>query len=565
MSTPDPTRLNLFFETLSDEDFEQVRPSLIRREWAKGSTILGVDDPHEALFLILSGRVWVSKRTSAGGEILLSLLHAGDFFGESELLDGRPRMSTAIALDETVTAELPKADFEALIASSPEVAQRLAQVLSVRLRGLSQHFVRQLERIGDQHSLEIEKLRRLSEASRIVNSTLHLDRLLEIILDTARDIVDADGGTVYVVDEAKKELWSKVLQGSDLVEIRLPLGRGIAGYVGSTGEPLVIDDAYLDPRFNPDFDTKTGYRTRTILCVPIRNKDDRTIGVLQLINKRDGLFTKEDLDLILSLSVHGAIALENARLYALERQSIAMEKELNAARNVQMSLLPHEAPRIPGYDITGRTKPAQWVGGDYFDFIPMNERRTALCLGDVTGKGLSAALLMANIQAILRSQWMVGPTPRRIMHRTNKLLRQSIAEGKFVTLFYSILDIERHWMVFTNAGHENPIVVKPDGTVRRLSAGGTVLGILDDLFFEEDVIELEPGDLVVVFSDGVTEAANENNELFGEKRLEAFVVENRHLDSVAMADAIEKKIHDFAGPVPMRDDVTLLVIKRDPA
>lgn len=563
MSTTDPLRLNLFFEALSDTEFERVRPALVRREWPKGTTILGTDDPHEGLFLIEAGRVWVSKRSSAGGEILLSLLHTGDFFGEAELLDGRPRMSSAVALDDTVTVEVPKSDFERILTTSPEAAARLAQVLSVRLRGLSQHFVRQMERSGEHLAHEIEKFRRLAEASTLVNSTLELDRLLDIILDTARDIVDAEGGTVYVVDEAKQELWSKVLQGSNHVEIRLPLGRGVAGFVGSTGEPLLIDDAYLDPRFNPDFDTKTGYRTRTILCVPIRNKDERTIGVLQLLNKRDGVFTKEDLDLIRSLSVHSAIALENARLYALERQSIAIEKELNAARNVQMSLLPHEPPQIPGYDIVGRTKPAQWVGGDYFDFIPMNEQRTALCLGDVTGKGLSAALLMANIQAILRSQWMVGPTPRRIMQRTNKLLRQSIQEGKFVTLFYGIIDAARHWMVFTNAGHENPFLVKPDGTVRRLVAGGTVLGILDDLFFEEDVVSLEPGDLVVMFSDGVTEAANSRNELFGDGRLEAVVVENRHLGSAALADAIERAIHEFAAGEPMRDDVTLLVIKRE--
>lgn len=565
MLSTNPIRLNLFFEAIGDDEFERLRPTLIRRTWGKGSTILTADDPHEGLFLIESGRVWVSKRTAAGGEILLALLHAGDFFGESELLDGRPRMSTAIAMDETVTVEVPKDEFNRLVATSPAAAQRLAHVLSVRLRGLRQHFVRQIERIEEHHAHELEKLRRLSEASSIVNSTLHLDRLLDIILDTARAIVDADGGTVYVVDEARQELWSKVLQGSSHVEIRLPLGRGIAGFVGTTGEALLIDDAYLDPRFNPDFDRKTGYRTRTILCVPIRNKDERTIGVLQLLNKRDGLFTKDDLELIRSLSVHSAIALENARLYALERQSIAMEKELSAAHNVQLSLLPHESPRIPGYDIVGRTKPAQWVGGDYFDFIPMTEGRTALCLGDVTGKGLPAALLMANIQAILRSQWMVGPTPRRIMQRTNKLLRQSIQEGKFVTLFYGIIDAQRHWMVFTNAGHENPLLVKPDGSVRRLSAGGTVLGILDDLFFEEDVVSLEPGDLVVMFSDGVTEAANERNELFGDNRLEALVVEHRHVRSAELADIIEKAIHDFAGPIPMRDDVTLLVIRREPA
>ena len=504
----------------------------------------------------------VGKTTKRGEDLLLALLHQGDFFGELELLDGRSRMSTVTAIDSTVTFELPRSEFDRLTQNLPEVAQRLLQVLSVRLRTINHHFVRQMERVGDEHAADLEKLRKLAEASKAVNSTLDLDRLLSIILDTARDIVDAEGGTLYIVDDVRRELWSKILQGSTPIEIRLPLGRGIAGYVGSTGEGLLIEDAYLDARFNPEYDTKSGFRTKTILCTPIRNKDDRIIGVLQLLNKRDGVFTKDDMDLIGSLSVHSAMALENARLYALERQSIAIEKELSAARNVQMSLLPHAPPEIPGYDILGRTKSALWVGGDYFDYIAWGDHRTALCLGDVTGKGLPAALLMANIQAILRSQMMMGPTPRRIMQRTNKLLRQSIADGKFVTLFYGILDVERHWMVFTNAGHENPIVVRKDGSTQRLVAGGTVLGILDDIFFEEDAVKLDPEDVIVMFSDGVTEAANPENELFGEKRLEACVIENRRLDARQLADAIETAVKTFVRDEPMRDDVTLLVVKR---
>jgi len=224
----------------------------------------------------------------------------------------------------------------------------------------------------------------------------------------------------------------------------------------------------------------------------------------------DGRFTIEDEEVITALSVHSAIALENARLYALERQSIAFEKELTAAHNVQVSLLPQKPPTIPGYDVYGMSEPAQYVGGDYFDYIRIDEERTAICCGDVTGKGLPAALLMANLQAILRSQRMVGPTPRRIMNRVNKLLRQSISEGKFVTLFYGILDVTKHWLVFTNGGHENPFLLRTSGIIDRLIPGGTVLGIIDDLFFEEDAVQLEPGESVVMYSDGVTEAGNES-------------------------------------------------------
>lgn len=560
--TTDRLRLNLLFEALGDEDVDRVRPNLRERRWRAGDIILVEDDAVESLLLIASGRVKVSSRMPSGDEVVLAILHEGDFVGELELIDGRPRASSVVALDETLTYELPREHFDRLLHTHPSIAQRLLHVASVRLRALTQQYIRHMDRVGMIHAAEVGKLHRLTEAAKTVNSTLDLDRLLQIILDTALEIGTAERGTLYIVDDAKQELWSKVLRGDTLVEIRLPMGRGIAGHVAATGESLRIDDAYLDPRFNPEFDVRSGFRTRSILCLPIRNKDNRIIGVLQLLNKRSGIFTGEDEELMAALSVHSAIALENARLYAMERQSIMLEKELSSARAVQMSLLPHGAPSVPGYEIFGRTEPAQWVGGDYFDFIDLSDNKVALCLGDVTGKGLPAALLMANIQAILRSQMMGGATPRRIMYRTNKLLRQSITEGKFVTLFYSILDAEKHWLVFTNAGHENPYLVKREGTVTRLVTGGTVLGILDDLFYEEEAVPLDPGDVIIVFSDGVTEAINSSEEMYGQQRLEECLMVNRHLPAEQLAGAVEASVKTFAGPVPMRDDLTLLVIRR---
>ncbi|OGU47217.1 MAG: hypothetical protein A2X68_11480 [Ignavibacteria bacterium GWC2_56_12] len=561
-SPGDRVRYNLLFETVSDDTFERLRPLLIERRWPAGTTILGRNTVPDGINLIAEGRVKLSADRS-GEQTLLAIRHIGDFFGELELLDGRHSSSDVIALDNVVTYELPRTAFVELLTEHPDVAQRLLQVLSVRLRPLSHHHVHQIGRIATADAAEVLKLRRLIDAARNVNSTLDLDLLLQIILDAALKTVDAEGGTLYILDEAKHELWSKILRGSKLVEIRLPVGRGIAGTVAASGESLRIDDAYLDPRFNPEFDARSGYRTRSILCLPVRNKDGRTIGVLQLLNKREGVFTQEDEELISALSVHSALALENARFYALERQSIALEKELSAARNVQMSLLPQAPPNIEGYDIVGRTTSAQWVGGDYFDFIAIDEFRTALCLGDVTGKGLPAALLMANLQAILRSNQLVGATPRRILQRTNRLLRQSISEGKFVTLFYGIIDASKHWLVYSSAGHEQPILVTSSGELRRLTMGGTILGILDDLFFEEEAVPMSPGDTVVVFSDGVTEAVDAAGELYGQERLEECVLRNRSLTATHLADAIERSVRAFCGDLPLRDDLTLLIARRN--
>lgn len=558
-------RLNLLFETLDDQEFQRVHPLLVKKTWRPGETILDADDPHEGLYLIADGRVKMCKPLTGREEILIGMRHRGDFFGELEIIDGRPRSSCAVAVDDVTTFELPKREFEQLITQHTTLAHHLLQVTSVRLRVLNHHFLHQMDRLSRKSVAEVNRMRRVVEAAQTVNSTLDLDRLLQIILDAALQIVHAENGTLYLVDEEKSELWSKVVRGSELVEIRLPIGRGISGFVAASGENVRIDDAYLDPRFNPEFDSRSGFRTRSMLTMPIRNKDGHIVGVLQLLNKRDGRFTMEDEEVISALSIHSAIALENARLYALEKQSIALEKELNAAHNVQVSLLPQTQPHIPGYDIYGMSSAATWVGGDYFDYITIDDGRMAICCGDVTGKGLPAALLMANLQAILRSQRMVGPTPRRIMGRVNKLLRQSISEGKFVTLFYGILDAGKHWLVFTNAGHENPYLLRTDGRLDRLIAGGTVLGILDDLFFEEDAVQLAPGEIVVMYSDGVTEAANAENTLFGLDRLEEVIKRNKGATAREMASSIIEAVETFAGDVPMRDDLTLVVLRRLPA
>ncbi|MHB8834276.1 MAG: GAF domain-containing protein, partial [Candidatus Methylomirabilia bacterium] len=158
------------------------------------------------------------------------------------------------------------------------------------------------------------RLGRLIAASKIVNSTLDLDRLLALILETASEGVGADRGTLYLVDDSGRELWSKVLQGEDMVEIRLPLGTGIAGYVAQTGESIIIPDAYRDPRFNPDIDSRTGYRTRNMLCMPLKDKDGRTIGVFQFLNRKEGCFDRDDQDFIDALSAQAAVAIAYARM-----------------------------------------------------------------------------------------------------------------------------------------------------------------------------------------------------------------------------------------------------------
>jgi K+-sensing histidine kinase KdpD len=266
------------------------------------------------LYLICEGRVRIKKYTKFGVESLLAVLHEGDFFGELSLIDGLPRSARAEAMDDCTVVCLSPAQFSTLLRESESFANNLLNNLAVRLRTMDQTFVLELGRHVLASKNKLDKLNMLIEASKSVNSAIEIDKLLVLILEVATRSIFADRGTLYLVDENTNELWSKVAQGNNMVEIRLPVGKGLAGYVAKTGETVNITDAYQDPRFNPEIDRKSGYKTHNVLCMPMRNKDGKIVGVFQLLNKRDGVFGPDDESFIDALSVHAAIAIENARL-----------------------------------------------------------------------------------------------------------------------------------------------------------------------------------------------------------------------------------------------------------
>lgn len=469
-------RHNVLTEVLSDEEFAALSAELEEHRFMQGDIILEDGDEGDALYLIAEGRVRISKGDRQNHETILALLHPGDFFGELELIDGRPRAARVTAVEACVLWSIRRPAFEKLLRENAALAYRLLQVLSVRLRTVDSQFVSEIERRAGESGKEIGRLKLVIEAAKALNSTLDLDKLLSVILETALGLVDGDRGTVYLLDEDKKELWSRVLKGGERIEIRMPTGSGIAGYVGATGDTLNIPDAYFDTRFNPDIDKVTGYRTRSILCMPMKNRGGTIVGVFQILNKRSGTFTADDESILGALSIHAAIAVENARLYEQERQKIAMEKDLQAAREVQMTLIPKRVPEVPGYKFAAVTIPAREVGGDLYDFTVKEPGQLAICLGDVSGKGLAASLLMANVQATLRDQAFTAAPASECVRRSNMLLFQNTGNEKFVTLFYALLDPGSGSLTCCNAGHERPFLVRSGGETGRLTAGGPSWG-----------------------------------------------------------------------------------------
>lgn len=559
----DRLRYNVLFEGLSDEVFETLRSKMKERSYKAEEVIIRDRSDGNELYLLAAGRVKILKRTSDGTEYRLAVLHHGDIFGELELIDARPRSATVVAMDDCVVYTVEEKDFHELLAQSHSAALRMMQVLSIRLRSVTKHFLREIEHFHDFTSAEVSKLHWLVEASKKVNSTLDLDRVLSNVLEAAIKVVDAETGTLYLVDHEKKEIWSKVLKESRLVEVRLPLGKGIAGYVAATGDALNIPDAYMDPRFNPEYDRKSGFHTSSMLCLPMRNPDDKIIGVFQLMNKRSGVFSETDESFINALSIHGAIAIENARLHEQETMLNRVQEEIRLAAKIQQDLLPRTIPPLPGYELAGTTIPARNVGGDYFDFVSVSRHLMGICVADVSGKGLPASLLMANVQATLRGQILLAESPRLWMQRANRLLFGSTGMDKFVTLMAGMLDAERHEFVYSNGGHEHPVLVLADGTIRQLDAGGPPVAIMEDFEYGEERITIPPGATLIAFSDGITEAMNADGAQYGLEHLCELIRMKKELPTQTLLLALLADVRKHAAHHPQSDDMTIVIVRRN--
>ena len=331
----DALKQNILFRGVEPRIILRSLSHFSRRTIPAGDLIFDEYSKGRELYLLCEGRVRIKKYTKFGVESLLAVLHPGDFFGELSLIDGLPRSARAEAMDECTVLILTADDFRNLVNKNRQIALNLLHNLAIRLRTMDQTFVMELGRNSLASKNKLDKLNMLIEASKVVNSAIDLDTLLGIILDVAARSIGADRGTLYLIDRKADELWSKVAQGDGMVEIRLPMGKGLAGYVARTGEVINITDAYRDPRFNPEIDKRSGYSTHTVLCMPMRNKEGIIVGVFQLLNKRIGHFGPEDEAFIEALSVHAAIALENARI----AQEMVQNERLSAVGRMASTIL----------------------------------------------------------------------------------------------------------------------------------------------------------------------------------------------------------------------------------
>ena len=404
----------------------------------------------------------------------------------------------------------------------------------------------------------VEELSALNDIALTVGTTVEPQELVEKLVSCLMRAAKAHQASVTLLggpaqNTAKTEL--RIMANS--VEMpRYHMNQGFLGWLELNKKPLVINDPANDDRFKGmDWDPTI----TSVMCVPLMVKS-KMIGALTVYNKKGGGgFTEEDQRLLPIIAAQAAQILDNNRLI---KENAGMQEQVRLAYDIQRNLLPKEPPHIDGYDVAGTSIPAQTVGGDYYDFIKTPSGSWAFCLGDVSGKGLPASLLMANCQATLRGQTLIEDSIDDRIGRANTLMYQSTDVEKFVTLFYGILNVADHEFTFVNAGHEPAIVVSADGEVERLESGGMALGVVDDFPYKQGAVKFAPGDVLIIYSDGVPDATNLSDEAFGIDELVRLAKELKSEPTIIIVEKIVAAVNQHAGNAPQMDDVTLVVVKR---
>ena len=400
----------------------------------------------------------------------------------------------------------------------------------------------------------------LYETGKKLSDKLTLPEVLKAILDSLRQLLSYETGGVFLCGEEGHGLDAIYSVGySPEAEntLHLKYGEGLVGAAATSGREVIVPDVSADPRYvtgNPN--------TRSEIVVPIK-VDNRVLGVINLESPERDAFDERHVSLITAFASQAGISIERARLHEKNLQAKQLEAQLNVARETQRTFLPKTDPHIPGYDISGHNTPSGQVGGDYYDFIRIVESHLGIPIADVSGKGMPAALVMASFRASLIAEIRNNYSIRTIVEKVNSLLCESLEPGVYVTGVYGVLDAANHIFTFTNFGHNPPILLRRSGEVELLTEGGMVLGVNRLAGFEERALMLQSGEIIVMYTDGVTEVFDRAGKEFGSAGL--IEVIKRHADgsSREIADAILSATSAHAAEDTVFDDLTLVVLKRE--
>lgn len=404
-------------------------------------------------------------------------------------------------------------------------------------------------------SLEEEKL---DEVSQRVSASLDLDELLDVIIDALRSLIPYDAAGIYLLDKSSQEIQRMVVYGYQVSVDQndiLNVGRAAREIVSQQSEAVILDDLQSYPAF-----LNARSSARSAMAAPVLS-NKRMIGVFTLETDEQDVYTRSDLALFGKFTHQVALSIEKAQLYRALLDKKRLEQELAIAREIQLSFLPAKPPKLNGFEVAGLNIPSRLVSGDYYDFIRIVDGQWGLVVGDVSGKGIPSSLIMASFRASLLAEIRNNYAIRTIMAKVNQLLWESTDDHQFVTAFYGVLDEQRRILTYCNAGHNPVILIRADGSVQRLETGGLILGAFSDSVYWENFVQIQPDDLVLLYTDGVTEIYNEAEEEYGVDRLQSLATVNRHRSAKEITLLVKDQILDFAADKTPQDDFTLVVLK----
>jgi len=415
-----------------------------------------------------------------------------------------------------------------------------------------------------QSTSDTQALRQILVVTRKLAAPFDLDTMLAEVVDAAREVLSADRGTVFLYDDATDELVVRV--GTDLDHIRIPADKGIVGESAQTRKLINVPDCYADDRFNRAIDKQTGYRSRCMLTIPLIGYEESLIGVLQILNKKDGVFDAQDEFIGLALAAQAAVVLHRVKLTQQIIESERLDREISVARDVQMGTLPTDMPEIAGYEFGGAFVPTDQTGGDLYDFVPLDESRLFLLMGDATGHGIGPALSATQVRAMLRVAIRLESSLDDAFIHINDQLCEDLPDDRFVTGFFGLLDAETHTVRF-HSGGQGPIMhfQAEMGEYDWHPATTFPLGYMpqSDLQAPQSAA-LDPGDVLGLISDGIYEYENEAGEQFGRKGVMRVLDDNPGANAQELVDKIMAAVRKHGGTAPQADDITIVLARRLP-
>jgi phosphoserine phosphatase RsbU/P len=412
-----------------------------------------------------------------------------------------------------------------------------------------------------------DKLRMLLDITKKISRSLDLQEVLNLVMDTLDSLIPYDAAGIFVLKpvdtssregEAPRVFKAEAVRGYDIDELtnlHLKMGEGLLGHVALTAEPIISPDVRKNPIY-----INAREATRCEMVAPIIANTE-VIGAFDLESDELNAYLDDDLQVLMLLASQVAIIIEKVMLHEQLIEKKRLEGQLEVARQVQLELLPAKDPQLEGYDISAYNFPTEEVSGDYYDWVRIYDDQIGLVIADVSGKGVPAALLMAFLRASLRAATHIGYSPHISMAKVNYLLWESIERNQFVTAFYGILDVTNKTLSYTNAGHNPPLLLDKDGNSQFIERGSLPLGMFRDTRYHEYYLTTKPGDVLVLYTDGVTEARSPSGEEFGRKRLAGAVGKHRNLAARELISAVQREVIEWTDGKGSGDDVTFFVIK----